>query len=334
MKITSIERDGNGIRIIDQTQLPASLVYRVLTSVDEIIDAIVTLKIRGAPAIGIIAAYALPVSVLESGNHSREFVHEIGCKLKASRPTAVNLSWAVDRSIGRLESKKPSDFDSTVKLLWSEAEEIHEEDRHMCESIGRHGAALINDGDSILTHCNTGVLATGGIGTALGVIYTCKEDGKRNHVYVDETRPLLQGSRLTMWELMQEGIESTLICDSAAGMLMKEGKIRHVIVGADRIAKNGDVANKIGTYTLSILAREHDIPFYVAAPSSTVDNNIASGDKIEIEMRSPLEVTNGFGCSTAPDGANVFSPAFDVTPFGLITAYISDKGVNPGGRSA
>ncbi len=202
----------------------------------------------------------------------------------------------------------------------------------MCAAIGRHGAELIKDGDTILTHCNAGALATGGIGTALGVIYTARDDGKRIRVYADETRPLLQGARLTCWELNQEGIEVTLICDSVAGFLMQQGKINCVIVGADRVARNGDFANKIGTYSIALLAREHVVPFYVAAPSSTFDNSIASGGDIPIEERSADEVVNWGGIISAPDGIRVYSPAFDITPAELVTAFITDKGVQPGGR--
>jgi methylthioribose-1-phosphate isomerase len=216
--------------------------------------------------------------------------------------------------------------------MWGEAEAIHEEDRLLCERIGKHGAELIKDGDTILTHCNAGALATGGIGTALGVIYTCRDQGKNIKVFADETRPLLQGARLTAWELQQEGIDVTLICDNVAGMLMRQGEIDHVIVGADRIAKNGDVANKIGTYSVAVLADRHGVPFYVAAPYSTYDNELASGDRIPIEERSPVEVTEGFGKRTAPAGVKVYSPAFDVTPHELVTYYITDEGLKPGGK--
>jgi len=202
----------------------------------------------------------------------------------------------------------------------------------MCQNIGKNGAKLINDGDVILTHCNAGALATGGIGTALGVIYICRDEGKIISVYADETRPLLQGARLTAWELMNEGIDVTLICDNTAGMLMKQGKVDHIIVGADRIAQNGDFANKIGTYSLAVLAKENKVPFYVAAPSSTFDDSIESGDEIIIEERASQEVTEGFGKRTAPKDVKVYSPAFDVTPHELVSYYITDKDILKGGR--
>jgi methylthioribose-1-phosphate isomerase len=216
--------------------------------------------------------------------------------------------------------------------VWREAEEIHDEDRKMCERIGAHGAELVRDGSSVLTHCNTGALATGGIGTALGVIYTCRDQGKKIKVYADETRPLLQGARLTAWELQQEGIDVTLICDSVAGMLMRQRKIDLAIVGADRIARNGDFAKKIGTYSVAVLAKEHGIPFYVAAPESTFDRSMIDGTSIVIEERSPREVTEGFGKLTAPPDVKVYSPAFDVTPGELVTAFITDRGISSGGR--
>jgi methylthioribose-1-phosphate isomerase len=219
-----------------------------------------------------------------------------------------------------------------LRLLWAEAEKIHAEDRIMCRQMGEYGASRINPGDTILTHCNAGALATGGLGTALAVIYVAHEQGKKIKVYADETRPLLQGARLTAWELQQAGVDVTLIVDSAAAMLMRQGKIQHVIVGADRIARNGDTANKIGTYSVAVNARQHGVPFYVAAPSSTFDREIATGADIPIEERAPEEITNGFGNRTAPAGINVYAPAFDVTPNELITAFITDSGIRPGGR--
>lgn len=333
VRVIALERSGDCLRVIDQTRLPSDVVYCDLRSLDEIIEAIKRLMVRGAPAIGIAAAYALPIAVADSGKHDVGAVTKFGERLKAARPTAVNLFWAVDRMVSCLAESAPRNREDAVRLLWAEAERIHEEDRRMCENIGKHGAALIGENETILTHCNAGALATGGIGTALGVIYTCHKQGKQIHVYMDETRPLLQGARLTAWELSQEGIAATLICDSVAGMLMRQEKIDRVIVGADRIARNGDTANKIGTYSLAVLAREHGVPFYVAAPSSTFDDNILSGEDIPIEERSPEEVTKGFGSVTAPEGIDVYSPAFDITPNSLITAFITDKGVKPGGRS-
>ncbi len=332
MTVKAIERVGNHVRIIDQTKLPGEIVYRDLDDYHEIIAAIRRLEVRGAPAIGIAAAYGLAVAALQIGAKDCSSVRRLGEEIKAARPTAVNLFWAINRVVKRVSEEKPSRPESLVKLLWNEAEAIHEEDREMCRRIGEHGAELIHDGDTILTHCNAGALATGGIGTALGVIYTAHEQGKRIKIYADETRPLLQGARLTVWELQQAGIDVTLICDNAAGMLMSRGRIQHVIVGADRIAANGDAANKIGTYSVAVLAKWHHIPFYVAAPASTFDPQTASGKDIVIEERSADEVTHGFGRVTAPEGTRVYSPAFDVTPSELITCYITDEGIKPGGR--
>jgi methylthioribose-1-phosphate isomerase len=333
MKVTALERCGRKLRFIDQTELPIRLVYRETDDYREIITAIKRLEIRGAPAIGIAAAYGIAVAVSNSGHYSLSELERLAGEFKASRPTAVNLFWAVDRILTLMRSAGPIDASTATELLWREATAIHEEDREMCQRIGRLGAALINDGAGILTHCNTGALATGGIGTALGVIYTCRDQGKKISVFADETRPLLQGARLTAWELQQEGIDVTLICDNTAGMLMRQRKIDLVLVGADRIARNGDTANKIGTYSVAVLAKEHGIPFYVAAPGSTFDPKIASGAQIVIEERNATEVTEGFGRRTAPEGIKVYSPAFDVTPNDYITAFITDQGVLPGGRA-
>lgn len=326
--IKALERVDNHLKWIDQTRLPLILEHKESDDYFEIIRAIKRLEIRGAPLIGIAAAYGIAVAVNRSKVYSPEFIRRVGLELKNARPTAVNLSWAVDRILSRLDSESIKD----AGPLWQEAELIHREDAQMCENIGKNGAELIGDRDTILTHCNAGALATGGIGTALGVIYTCRNQGKKNRVFVDETRPLLQGARLTAWELKHENIEATLICDNTAGMLMRQGKIDCVIVGADRIARNGDFANKIGTYTVAVLAREHKIPFYVAAPASTFDDSIESGDRITIEMRSAEEVTEGFGRRTAPPGIDVYSPAFDVTPHELVSYYITDTENRKGGR--
>ncbi len=325
MNIKTLELIDNTLRIIDQTRLPGELVYLNLDNYYDIIAAIKSLAVRGAPAIGIAAAYGLVIAAGAKPNVDRAYMQQVGEELKAARPTAVNLMWAVDRALGAL-----SDDSDIAKDARRVALAIHEEDRLLCEKIGVNGAALINDGDTILTHCNAGALATGGIGTALGVIYTCQEQGKKIKVFADETRPLLQGARLTTWELGQAGIDVTLITDSTAGLLMRRGEIDHVIVGADRIAKNGDFANKIGTYPLAVLAKAHDIPFYVAAPYSTFDNAIESGDDIVIEERAAEEVTEGFDRRTAPEGVAVYSPAFDVTPHDLVTAYVTDRGVERG----
>ncbi len=334
MKVKALERMGDKLRIIDQTRLPAELVYREFDDYLDVIAAIKRLEIRGAPAIGIAAAYGLALAVKRSRKWSYENVALYAGEIKSARPTAVNLFWAIDRVLARLQEAEPSGFEDTLEILWREAERIHQEDRQMCSRIGEFGASLIHDGDTILTHCNTGALATGGIGTALGVIYTCRDQGKRISVYADETRPLLQGARLTAWELQQEGIDVTLICDNTAGMLMKQGRVDHVIVGADRIARNGDTANKIGTYSVAVLADRHGVPFYVAAPSSTFDAATASGRDIVIEERSGEEVTQGFGKPTAPEGIRVYSPAFDVTPNELIHYFITDQGLKRGGHGS
>jgi len=332
MKIKSIERVGNGVRLLDQTKLPTQVVYRVLDDYRDVITAIKRLEIRGAPAIGIAAAYALALAVQQTKDGSPETVGRLADEITAARPTAVNLFWAVKRTAAAALVGETWDHRAVVERLWLEAEKIHEEDRLMCRRIGEFGAELIQDGNGILTHCNTGALATGGIGTALGVVYTCRDQGKRIQVYADETRPLLQGSRLTAWELQQEEIDVTLICDNMAAVLMRQGKINHVIVGADRIARNGDTANKIGTYGLAVLANHHGIPFYVAAPMSTFDESTASGRQIVIEERGADEVTLGFGRRTAPEGVKVFAPAFDVTPNELISCFITDSGIRSGGR--
>jgi len=334
MYVKSIQRAGNSIRIIDQTVLPAKLSYLKLDNYKKVISAIKKMQVRGAPAIGIAAAYGLAIAVFKSKKFDKKFVASVARELKESRPTAVNLFWAVDRVVSRILKESPDSLKSALDILWGEAEKIHDEDRQMCLEIGLNGARLIKDGDTILTHCNTGALATGGIGTALGVIYTCRDQGKKVFVYADETRPVLQGARLTAWELMKEHIPVTLISDSTAGFLFQQGKIQRVIVGADRITANGDVANKVGTYPLAVLAEKHRVPFYVAAPSSTFDSKINSGNEIKIEERSALEVTNGFGMATAPKGVKVYSPAFDITPRELVSYYITDKGISPGGRAS
>lgn len=332
MRFKTLERVGNKLRLLDQTKLPLQVEYHDLDDYREVVEAIKHLQVRGAPAIGIAAAYGMAIAVEQSRDHSQEYIEKVASHFKAARPTAVNLAWAVNRVLAKVSVSNSSSLEGILSLMWGEAEAIHEEDRLMCEKIGKFGAELIKDGDAILTHCNAGALATGGIGTALGVIYTCRDQGKNTKVFVNETRPLLQGARLTAWELQQEEIDTTLICDNMAGMLMHQGKIGHVIVGADRIAKNGDVANKIGTYSIAVLAKEHNVPFYVAAPYSTFDNEIESGDQIPIEERSPLEVTEGFGKRIAPEGVKVYSPAFDVTPHDLVSYYITDEGLKQGPR--
>ncbi|MBD3257214.1 S-methyl-5-thioribose-1-phosphate isomerase [candidate division GN15 bacterium] len=332
MPVQALERIGNKLKLLDQTKLPGEVVYREIDDYQDVITAIKRLEVRGAPAIGIAAAYGLAIGVQQAHDASKDTIEKIATDIKNARPTAVNLAWAIDRVLNRLDEEKPDGLEATLHLLWDEAEQIHNEDRALCRKIGEHGAALINSGDAVLTHCNTGALATGGIGTALGVIYVADEQGKKITVYADETRPLLQGARLTSWELTEAKIPVTLIADSVAGMLMRQGKVQHVIVGADRIAKNGDVANKIGTYAVAVLAKQHGVPFYVAAPYSTFDKNIETGDDIIIEERAADEVTNGFGTRTAPNAVDVYAPAFDITPRELVSAYITDEGVLPGGR--
>jgi methylthioribose-1-phosphate isomerase len=322
--------DGHGVRILDQRELPEREVYRDLRTIDEVYDAILTLAVRGAPAIGIAAAMGVTLALdrtetdrLEAG---RKVHHAVG-RIGAARPTAVNLSWALRRMV-RAMLEHRGDPTALRAVLIEEATRILDEDRQMCHLIGEHGAQLIRDGARVLTHCNAGALATGGLGTALAAIYVATEQGKKVEVYADETRPLLQGSRLTAWELARAGIPVTVLIDSAAASLMKDGEIDLVIVGADRIAANGDTANKIGTYPLAIAAKHHGIPFYVAAPASTFDSATKTGEEILIEQRNPDEVRKSLGVVTAPPAAAVYNPAFDVTPASLITAIISDRGVH------
>jgi methylthioribose-1-phosphate isomerase len=337
MHFTVIERSGGKVKILDQRQLPLRLVYHDYDDFRDIIGAIKTLEIRGAPAIGIAGGFALALAaqarVDTNVEHLRRILTDIAEEIKAARPTAVNLAWAVERVLNIVRGFQGNNSAEFQRYIWDEAESILKEDQALCEAIGRNGAQLLADGDIVLTHCNAGALATGGMGTALAVIYAATRLGRNIRVYADETRPLLQGARLTCWELMQEGIEVTLICDNMAGAVMKQGRINKVIVGADRVAKNGDVANKIGTYSVAVLAEKHGLPFYVAFPYSTMDENIATGDDIVIEERSREEITTWGGLPTAPEGVDVYSPAFDITPRELVTAYITDRGITPGGRS-
>jgi methylthioribose-1-phosphate isomerase len=320
------------LRLLDQTLLPTRLEYRDCRTVEEVWEAIRSLRVRGAPAIGIAAAYGVVLGVQQIGDEQAEQygprLHEVIAYLGASRPTAVNLFWALERmarKVGNLIGRRPPS--ELTRLLLEEAILIEEEDRETCRAIGRVGAELIRDGQGVLTHCNAGGLATADYGTALAVLFTAAEAGRHFQVYADETRPLLQGARLTAWELQQRGLDVTLICDNMAAQVMKEGRVQLVLTGADRIAANGDTANKIGTYGLALLARDHDIPFYVAAPSSTFDLTLASGENIPIEQRDPREVTHGLGKQVAPDGIKVYNPAFDVTPAQLITGIITEKGL-------
>ncbi len=323
--------DGH-LRLIDQTRLPAELVELDCYDVETVWEAIRSLRVRGAPAIAIAAAYGLCLG-LQRVSHAEinEFFNrfdELRNYLASSRPTAVNLFWALDRmqhvACALREEASPADIHAA---LLAEAHAIVAEDRETCRAIGRHGAALFTDGEGVLTHCNAGGLATADYGTALAVFFSAQESGKRLHVYADETRPLLQGARLTAWELQRRGIEVTLICDSMAAQVMREGRVQGVVTGADRIAANGDTANKIGTYGVALLAAAHDIPFYIAAPLSTFDLSLDSGDQIPIEQRAPEEITHGFGRRTAPEGIGVYNPAFDVTPARLIHAIICERGL-------
>jgi methylthioribose-1-phosphate isomerase len=322
--------DGH-IRLIDQTLLPTEVRYLECHDSKAIWEAIRSLRVRGAPAIGVAAAMGIVLGVRVSCAQSyadfRAELNRAADYLRSSRPTAVNLFWAIDRMVRTADANRDSRPDRIVQVMLDEALAIEHEDREMCRAIGRFGAELITDGDSVLTHCNAGGLATADYGTALACMFAAHEQGKRFHVFVDETRPLLQGARLTAWELMQHGIDATLICDSMAASVMKQGRVRLVITGADRIARNGDTANKIGTYGVAVLAHAHAIPFYVAAPSSTFDLSIPSGEAIAIEERDSREVTHGFGRQTAPNGVAVFNPAFDVTPARLVHAIVTEKGI-------
>ncbi len=318
------------LRILDQTRLPGEVAYLECREVATVWEAIRSLRVRGAPAIGIAAAYGVCLGLGGSCSSTSELLRQVeehANYLATARPTAVNLFWALERMKKRAEALADSPPFEFRSALLEEAFAIHREDRQMCEAIGRWGASLIPTSARILTHCNTGALATGGIGTALGVIYTAFLQGKKVHVYADETRPLLQGARLTMWELLQWGVPATVICDSMAAVLMRQGKVELVLVGADRIAANGDTANKIGTYNLAVVARRHGVPFYVAAPSSTFDLSLPTGDSIPIEERPPEEVLCPLGLRIAPEGASAWNPAFDVTPAELITAIICEKGI-------
>lgn len=318
------------LELIDQRRLPAEFTKLQCRDVKTLFEAIKTLAVRGAPAIGVSAAYGLVLALqklnasdsieksLEALKRAREY-------LASSRPTAVNLFWALNRVWQAAESVET--LQQLRKVVFREANAIYQEDVDMCRRIGQHGEKFIKEGAGILTHCNAGALATAGQGTALSPMFEAHKKDRKFSVYADETRPLLQGARLTAWELRQAGIDVTVICDNMAGWLMKQGKINAVITGADRIAANGDTANKIGTYSLSILAREHNVPFYIAAPSSTFDLNIKNGAEIPIEQRSAEEVITFAGTQTAPAGVSVYNPAFDVTNAGDIAAIITEKGI-------
>lgn len=321
------------VRLIDQTLLPGDVVVLDVRTVDAMHDAIKRLAVRGAPAIGVAAAFGVVLGVQSLASEPAERVAQaterVAARLATARPTAVNLFWALDRMKARCESDRRAGGTGSALVagLHSEASAIYEEDRAICQRLGDIGAELIQDGFTVLTHCNAGALATAGIGTALAPIYRAREQGKRVAVYADETRPLLQGARLTAWELGRAGIEVTLITDSMAGHVMSKGRIDAVFVGADRIALNGDVANKIGTYGVAVLASQHALPFYVVAPLSTFDAKAETGDAIPIEERDASEVTHGFGKQTAPSGVRVYNPAFDVTPARLVTGIVTEGGL-------
>lgn len=321
-----------GVRFIDQTRLPLEESYVLATTYEEVANVIVTMVVRGAPAIGVSAAYGVALGAIRSKAESAErFAPEfekICARLAATRPTAVNLFWAIDRMkalFAKLMVRGASLAEIQEKLL-AEAHRMYEQDIAACKAMGAFGAVLLPDVGGVLTHCNAGALATCGYGTALGVIRAAVERGKKIHVYADETRPFLQGARLTAWELMADHIPTTVICDNMAASLMRQGKIQAVVVGADRIAANGDTANKIGTYNIAILAREHGIPFYVAAPWSTIDLATATGDGIPIEERPAKEVTHQAGKQVTPNGVGICNPAFDVTPAKYIAAIITERG--------
>src|SRR5437773_5499873 len=329
--IQTLEWTDKGVRFIDQTKLPTEEVYVNCKTHEQVADVIRNMVVRGAPAIGVAAAMGIALAVKNSqaesaGDLKRDF--DQACDvISKTRPTAVNLFWAIRRMQEKFERIRIRPIPQIKQTLIEEAQHMHAEDIAANQAMGRHGATLMPSEGGVLTHCNAGALATAGYGTALGVIRAAVEHGKKIHVYADETRPFLQGSRLTAWELMKDGIPTTVISDNMSGAMMRQGKIGAVIVGADRIAANGDVANKIGTYTVAVLAKEHGIPFYVAAPISTVDLETPDGSKIPIEQRNPAEVTHIAGKAITPAGVQVENPAFDVTPARLVTAIVTERGL-------
>jgi methylthioribose-1-phosphate isomerase len=330
--IKTVEWTENGVRLIDQTKLPNEETYVLCTTYEEVAEAIKKMTVRGAPAIGVTAAMGIALGLRDAdGDHVAELrrrFDEICEVMGETRPTAVNLFWAIRRMQERFEASSELPPAQLRQALIQEAQRIYVEDLALNEALARHGAALMPASGSVLTHCNAGALATaGGYGTALGVIRAAIESGKKLHVYADETRPFLQGSRLTAWELQKDGIPTTVISDNMAGAMMAQGKIGAVVVGADRIAANGDTANKIGTYTVAVLAKEHGIPFYVAAPFSSIDLETPDGSKIPIEQRSAREVTHVGPTRIVPENVKVENPAFDVTPARYIAAIITERGV-------
>ncbi|HOV60002.1 MAG TPA: S-methyl-5-thioribose-1-phosphate isomerase [Candidatus Hydrogenedentes bacterium] len=331
MPVTPIHWENGRLAILDQTRLPGETLWVYPDSAEAVREAIRALRVRGAPAIGVCAAWGVALELVRHAPVSPPAALDIVTRavtvLRSARPTAVNLFWALDRVEQVARRAVESGEANVVEVVIREAEAIQREDEAMCEAIGRHGEPLVPDGGGVLTHCNAGALATAGIGTALAPLYVAHRMGRSFRVFADETRPLLQGARLTAWELRQAGLDVTVICDNMAASLMAARRIHMVIVGADRIAANGDTANKIGTYGLAVLARAHDIPFYVAAPSSTFDLSLEHGARIPIEERDPSEVTCWQGVPVAPEGVPAYNPAFDVTPAELITAIITEKGI-------
>lgn len=324
--IETIEWTPEGVVMIDQTKLPHQEVFVTCRTYRDVADAIRTMIIRGAPAIGVAAAMGVALGALHSENIEGD-MPAICQTLATTRPTAVNLFWAIERMKQVYASVRGQSIEAVRDRLVSEALQVRAEDIAINEAIGRNGAGLVPDGKTVLTHCNAGALATAGFGTALGVIRAAVNAGKKIDVFADETRPFLQGARLTAWELQRDGIQTTLITDNMAGHFLKSGRIGCVVVGADRIAGNGDVANKVGTYSVAVLAKENNVPFYVAAPISTLDLALKTGDEIPIEERASREVTHVQGVHVAPDGIEVANPAFDVTPHRYVTAIITERGV-------
>lgn len=329
--IKTLEWTPEGVRFIDQTRLPTEEVYVTCRSYQEVGKAIREMVVRGAPALGVAAAMGVALGIEQSGAKDvdalRADFEQIARTIADTRPTAVNLFWGIRRMREKFDSVAGQGVEKIKTALVKEAQQMHREDIAANRAMGRFGATLMPDSGSVLTHCNAGALATCGYGTALGVIRAAVESGKKIQVFADETRPFLQGARLTAWELIKDGIQTTVIADNMAGSMMKQGRIQAVVVGADRIAANGDVANKIGTYSVAVLAKEHGIPFFVAAPWSTVDMNTATGDQIPIEQRSPREITHHGGKQMAPDGALVENPAFDVTPASYVSAIVTERGI-------
>jgi methylthioribose-1-phosphate isomerase len=329
--IHTLEWTDQGVRFIDQRKLPTEETYVTATTSEQVADAIRTMVVRGAPAIGVATAMGIALaaknSKAESTAELKRELDEASDLIAKTRPTAVNLFWAIQRMKEKFERLRVRPVAQIKDALIEEAQRMHAEDIAANQAMGRHGATLMPSQGGVLTHCNAGALATAGYGTALGVIRAAVEGGKKIHVYADETRPFLQGARLTAWELMKDGIPTTVISDNMAGAMMRQGKIGAIVVGADRIAANGDVANKIGTYTVAVLAKEHGIPFYVAAPTSTVDLACPDGSKIPIEQRNIKEVTHIAGQQMVPEGVSIENPAFDVTPAKYVTAIVTERGI-------